>query len=38
MDKLTIIHGVLLAVHDVVGTVVIVWAACAIRKLLKGGR
>jgi hypothetical protein len=36
MDTLQIISAVSLAVYDVVGIVVLVWAICAIRKLPKG--
>jgi hypothetical protein len=38
MDKPTIISNVLLAfAGGFVGTTVIVWAVCALRKRLKGG-
>jgi hypothetical protein len=38
-DMLTIVSGIWFAVYGVAGIVVIVWAICAVRKLLrKGGR
>jgi hypothetical protein len=35
MDTITILSDVLLAVYDVVGVVLIVWAVLALRKLTK---
>jgi hypothetical protein len=36
MDTITILSDVLLAVYDVVGVVLIVWAVLALRRLTKG--
>jgi hypothetical protein len=38
MDRLTIISTVLLAVYNIAGIVLIVWAICAVCKLNKGRR
>jgi hypothetical protein len=38
MDRLTIISTVALAVYDVAGIVIIVWAICAVCNINKGRR